>query len=107
MTREWAAEAGEASTFVVRLARGARGGLTGLVERARTGEKTQVQRAEHPGRALSRMLEDAVPGRTEVGVPARPSSRGRLARPRYGDPPRSRRITNAACTHSPQEEAMR
>ena len=94
MVREWTAEAGEQATFIVRLTRGERGGLTALVERVRTGEKVRVERVEHLGRVLLRMLRrgprtdrpGAFPGALEPG--------GGGPRQRQGDRPMTCRITN-------------
>ena len=76
MTREWPAEAGEHATFIVRLTRGQRGRLTALVERVRTGEKARVQRVEHLGRVLLRMLGDPACDRTDPETRREPSSPG-------------------------------
>lgn len=76
MVREWTAEAGEHATFIVRLTRGETGGLTALVERVRTGEKVRVERVEHLGRVLLRMLAGAVHERTEPGASQEPPSPG-------------------------------
>jgi hypothetical protein len=76
MTPEWAAEAGEAATFIVWLTRRARGGLAALVERVRTGEKVRVERVEHLGRVLLRMLAGPAHERTEPGASPEPSSPG-------------------------------
>jgi len=59
MTGEWTTETAEHATFVVRLTRGDRGGLTAIVERVRTGEKARVEEVEHLGGVLLRMLEAA------------------------------------------------
>ncbi len=77
MVREWTAEAGEQATFIVRLTRGERGGLTALVERVRTGEKVRVERVEHLGRVLLRMLAGAAHERTDPEPSLEPRARGR------------------------------
>jgi hypothetical protein len=76
MAREWTAEAGEHATFIVRVTRGERGGLSALVERVRTGEKARVQRVERLGRVLLRMLEDPAHLRTDPGTREESSSPG-------------------------------
>ena len=76
MVREWTAEAGEHATFMARLTRGERGRLTALVERVRTGEKVRVERVEHLGRVLLRMLAGPAHERTEPGASPEPSSPG-------------------------------
>ena len=43
--------------FIVRLARGSTGRVTGVVERVRTGEKERVAAVEEIGPVLAAMLE--------------------------------------------------
>jgi hypothetical protein len=44
-------------SFIVRVSRGATGGLEGIVERPRTGEKVWFKGADQIGRLIVRMLE--------------------------------------------------
>ena len=50
------------AVFIVRLARGPTGRVTGVVERVRTGEKARVAAMEEIGQVLAAML-----GREETG----------------------------------------
>jgi hypothetical protein len=51
------------ATFIVRVDRDAAGGVTGVVERVRTGEKTRVQAISDVGRILAAMLGGEDPRR--------------------------------------------
>ena len=48
---------GHQVVFIVRLARGPTGRVTGVVERVRTGEKERVAAVEEIGQVLAAMLE--------------------------------------------------
>jgi hypothetical protein len=49
------------ATFVVRLARSAQGGWTGVVERVRTGEKHRVKDIEAVSDLITKLLEGENP----------------------------------------------
>jgi hypothetical protein len=49
------------ATFVVRLARSAQGGWTGVVERVRTGEKHRVKDIEAVSDLIAKILEVEIP----------------------------------------------
>jgi hypothetical protein len=76
MTREGMADTGGLATFIVRITRVDGGGLSALVERVRTGEKTRVQAVESLGRVLIRMLDAPVDGDVDPETRAEPSSPG-------------------------------
>jgi hypothetical protein len=48
-------------SFVVRVSRGAAGGLEGIVERLRTGEKAWFRGADQIGSVIARMLQSELP----------------------------------------------
>jgi hypothetical protein len=48
---------GRPQSFVVRVSRGTAGGLEGIVERLRTGEKAWFRGADQLGLVIARMLE--------------------------------------------------
>ena len=67
--------------FILRLDRGARGRVTGVVERVRTGEKTRVETLAEVGDVLAAMLaSEASAPEDRRHPPRRQRARGRSSR---------------------------